>query len=80
MIEKAIALVKDYVDAHIDHSNPDAEYTIFVVWQCKILQNFKCLISTTLPNGMYFELTWDGEQECWYFDAYKKIENIEIYE
>ena len=80
MIEKAIKLVKDYVDAHIDHSNPDAEYTIFVVWQCKILQNFKCLISTTLPNGMYFELTWDGEQERWYFDAYKKIENIEIYE
>ena len=80
MIEKAIALVKEYVDVHIDHSNPNAEYTIFVVWQCKILQNFKCLISTTLPNGMYFELTWDGEQERWYFDAYKKIENIEIYE
>lgn len=78
MIEKAKALVWDYIKAHIDPTNPDAESTIFVIWQCQVLQNFKCLISATLPHGMYFELTYDGDRETWYFDAYRKIENREV--
>ena len=75
MIDKAIAIVHQYIDDHVDHTNPDAEPTLFVVWQCRVLQNYKCLISTTLPHGMYFELTYDGDEDCWYFDAYQKVEN-----
>ena len=78
MIEEAKSIVREYIESHIDHTNPDAESTIFVVWQCQILQNFKCLISTTLPHGMYFELTYDGEKKAWYFDVYRKVENREI--
>ena len=78
VIEQAKALVLAYVRDHIDRTNPDAESTIFVVWQCQILQNFKCLISTTLPHGMYFELTYDGDKKAWYFDVYRKAENREI--
>lgn len=78
VIEQAKALVLAYVRDHIDRTNPDAESTIFVVWQCQILQNFKCLISTTLPHGMYFELTYDGDRKTWYFDVYRKVENREI--
>ena len=77
MIEKAKALVLEYIHEHTE-PNPDAESTIFVIWQCQILQNFKCLISATLPHGMYFELTYDGDREMWYFDAYRKIENREV--
>lgn len=80
MIEKAKALVRDYIKAHIDPTNPDAESTIFVIWQCQVLQNFKCLIATTLPHGMYFELTYDGDRRRWYFDVYRKAENREICE
>ena len=79
MIEQALQIVREYIDEHIDHSTPNAEYTLFAVWQCSILRNFKCLIATTSPNGMYFELTYDAERGCWYFDAYRKIENREIY-
>lgn len=75
MIEEAKALVKDYIDKHIDHDDPDSGYSIFVVWQSCILGNFKCLISTTHPVGMYFELTYDGEHGCWYFDVYQKVVN-----
>ena len=75
MIEKAKALVREYVDKHIDHNNANAKYSIFVIWQASVLENFKCLIATTLPAGMYFELTYDGEHGCWYFDAYQKVEN-----
>jgi len=75
MIEAAKALVKAYIEKHIDLSNPDASYALFVVWQVRALQNFKCLISTTAPFGLYFELTYDGDKNCWYFDVYRKVEN-----
>lgn len=77
-IGKAKEIVRDYIESHIDHSNPAAEYTIFVVWQAKVLQNFKCLISTTHPHGMYFELTYDGDRDYWYFDVYQKTVNRAI--
>ena len=74
-IEKAISLVQEYINEHIDPSNPNAEPALFVVWQAHILQNFKCLISVTLPCRMCFELTYDGDEKCWYMDAYRKVEN-----
>lgn len=73
MIEKAKAIVKEYIEAHVD-----SDYTMFVVWQAKVLQNFKCLISTTLPRWTYFELTYDGDRKTWYFDVYRKADNQEI--
>lgn len=80
MTEKAIAIVKDYIQAHADPSDRNTEPTLFVVWQAKVLQNFKCLIATTLPRYTYFELTYDGDENNWYLDVYKKTENIEIHE
>ena len=74
-IDEAKNIVREYVEAHIDRSNPQVEYSIFVVWQAKTLQNFKCLISTTMPDGLYFELTYDGDMHRWYLDVYSKVEN-----
>lgn len=48
---------------------------IYVVWFCKTLQNWKALISTTLPDGMYYEVTYNGDKKEIYLDAYKKFEN-----
>ena len=48
---------------------------VFVVWQCKTLQNNKALLSTTLYDGMYYELTYNGDKKELYLDAYKKFEN-----
>lgn len=74
-IEEAKDIVREYVESNIDRSNPNVEYNIFVVWQAKTLQNFKCLIATTMPDGLYFELTYDGDMHRWYLDVYSKIEN-----
>ena len=71
LIDKAISLVRKY----IKEIAPDVKPTLFVVWQSVILQNFKCLIATTLPVRMHFELTFDGDERCWYLDAYRKVEN-----
>ena len=49
---------------------------VFIVWSCKTLQNNKALASTTLSDGMYYELTYNGEKDELYFDVYKKWENI----
>lgn len=49
---------------------------IFVVWSCKILQNNKILISTTLLDGIYVECTQNGDKQETYFDIYKKQKNI----
>lgn len=73
---KVIELVKKYVIEHLDKSD-DLNDSIFVyiVWKCKTLQNWKYLLSTNLLDGMYYELTYNGDNKEWYLDAYKKFEN-----
>ena len=51
---------------------------IYIVWCVKVLQNNKALLSTTWPDGLYFELTYDGDKKKLYFDAYKRQENHEF--
>ncbi len=68
-------VVRKYTEEHLDKSDNIPEFDVFVVWQCKALQNNKALLSTTLFDGMYYELTYNGDKKELYFDAYKKFEN-----
>lgn len=74
-LNKAIELVSNYTDEHTDKSDEVPQYEVFVVWYCKTLQNFKALLSTTLFDGMYYEVTYNGDKDEIYLDAYKKFEN-----
>lgn len=74
-ISRCEQLVKEYSLDHLDKSEKVKEFDIFVVWSCKTLQNNKALVSTTLFDGMYYEITYNGDKEEFYFDAYKKFEN-----
>ena len=79
MREKALGIVKDYAEKHLDKSdftNNEPLFDVYIVWQCKILQNWKFLISTSLLDGMYYEVTYNGDKKEWYLDAYKKFENV----
>lgn len=78
MDQTAISIVKEYIEEHLDKSDPKPEFEVFTVWKCKILQNWKYLISSSLPDGMYYELTYNGDRQEWYLDAYKKFENRAI--
>lgn len=78
MFDKMRRAVYDYVVDHLDKSDDTSFFTIddvYIVWSCKILQNWKCLISTTLPDGMYYECTYNGDRKKLYLDAYKKFDN-----
>lgn len=75
MTEKALSIVDDYIYEHLDKSDSLPIYDKYVVWQCKTLQNWKWLISSTLCDGMYYEVTYNGDKHEFYLDAYKKFEN-----
>ena len=49
---------------------------VYVVWYCKSLQNHKALLSTTVSDGCYYELTYNGDKQETYIDVYKKWENF----
>lgn len=72
---KAKEIVTAYILEHIDETDGTVPFEVYTVWKAKVLQNWKYLISSTLPDGMYYELTYNGDKEEWYLDAYKKFEN-----
>mgnify|MGYP003302333428 CR=1 FL=1 len=72
---KAIEIVETYIMEHFNMVDKASHFEIYIVWKSKALQNWKYLISTDLRDGMYYELTFNGDKKEWYFDAYKKIEN-----
>ena len=72
---RAHDIVHSYIQEHLDKSDKAEEFETYTVWKCKALQNWKFLISSTLPDGMYYELTFNGDKREWYLDAYKKFEN-----
>lgn len=74
-IDLAKETVYQYASDHLDKSDIVADFDVFVVWLCKTLQNNKALLSTTLPDGMYYEVTYNGDKNEMYLDAYKKFEN-----
>ena len=76
-------------NAIINYYNNSAEITdnfkigikdVYVVWMCKTLQNSKALLSTNANDGMYYELTYNGDKKELYMDAYKKWQNIKLEE
>ena len=77
-IKAAIKAVVDYFNSRVDVTNRKAltPEDVYVVWSCKTLGNNKALLSTTVPDGMYYEITYNGAKREAYFDAYKKWENL----
>lgn len=77
-INKSKELVTKYANDHLDKTDGVSLKIdeVFVVWSTKVLQNNKALLSTPLLDGMYYEVTYNGDKNEIYFDAYKKFENI----
>lgn len=80
MLERFRRMVADYYNSRVDATDAKKITTddVYVVWSCKTLQNWKALLSTTVPDLMYYELTYDGDRKRTYLDAYRKWENVTI--
>lgn len=78
MQERAKQIVADYFNKHADVTDGKKITTedVFVVWFSKTLQNWKALVSTTVSDGMYYEVIHNGDKDETYLDVYKKWENV----
>lgn len=76
-------LVYDYVketvlektDVHVTFARDE----VYCVWFCYILGNYKALVSTTLPDGRYYEVTYSFTKGQAFIDTYVKIANIALH-
>lgn len=77
MQEKARRIIMNYFNDHVDVTDGKrlTMDDVFVVWFAKTLQNWKCLVSTTVSDGMYYEVTHNGDKNETYVDVYKKWKN-----
>jgi len=75
---KAIRIVKKHVDDGFVGFSEKPAYEIFVVWYSKTLQNWKAMVSTTLPDHMYYEVTYNGDKQETYLNAYVQTVNIVV--
>ena len=81
LLAKARTIVYDYVKAHLEKTDTHVTFArdeVYVVWFCKTLQHWKALLSTSLPDGMYYEVTYNGDKDEAYVDAYKKFDNVKV--
>ena len=79
-IELCKSIVVNYFNANVDKTDKKqiTKDDVYIVWSCKTLQNNKALVSTNVPDGMYYEITHNGDKAEIYVDAYKKWENYKV--
>ena len=78
MLNTAKNTVVNYFNSQVESTDGFqlTKADVFIVWFCKTLQNWKALVSTTVPDGMYYEVTFNGDKNEIYLDVYKKWNNI----
>ena len=82
-MDQARRLVFGYVKSRLEKTDTHVTFAqdeVYVVWFSYVLGSWKALVSTTLPDGMYYEVTYNSQKNETYLDAYKKFENICIKE
>lgn len=82
MQERAKQIVVDYFNSHMGKTDGKqiGLEDVYVVWFCKTLQNWKALLSTNVRDGVYYEITHNGDKNETYVDVYKKWENYAVRE
>jgi len=69
---------KSYPDLAKDIVSQVTEGNVYVVWFVYVLGNWKALCSTDLPDGRYYEVTFNREKKVAFLDTYVKAENQEV--
>lgn len=69
MDDKVINIVREYNYQVLGNNKP---FRVLITWKCKTIQNYKYLVITTLSDDRYYEVTYNGDEEEFYLDVYKK--------
>lgn len=82
MKEKTIkAMALQLVERNVQDTRDKSEYPcgidfeLVIVWQCWILGDMKFLVTSDLPDGKYYEVTYNAEREEFYLDVYVRVHN-----
>jgi hypothetical protein len=75
---KAKRILINYVDSHYSTDFERPAFEVRVVWFVKVLQHWKALVITDLPDGKYYELTGNGDKRETYVDEYTKSKHTVI--
>ena len=69
-------IVVDYISKHtLAPGGILPKFAVFTVWLSKVLENNKGMFACTLPDGRYFEVTYNGDKNEFYLDTYSKVSN-----
>jgi hypothetical protein len=79
--QRAREVVFDYIKKRLEPSDNHVIFSlddVYVVSFFYVLGNWKALVSTTLPDGMYYEVTRNESQHAIYITAYKQWEHVTV--
>lgn len=79
--ELARKIVFDHVKANLEKTDLHVQFNqedVYVVTFSFVLGCWKALVSTTLPNGQYYEVTCNKPKSQVYIDTYVKVDNTAI--
>ena len=73
----AIEMVRNRVDSVLDKSQyPNGTpFEVHIVWAGYILGNEKYLLTTNIPDGKYYEVTYNKSTNEMYLDEYVRTHN-----
>ena len=75
--QRAKELVEDFIYDHHEKTDPElGDFAVYIVWFCYTLGSWKALLSSTLPDGKYYEVTHNKEKSETYVDVYVKVRNV----
>lgn len=55
------------------------DFKVYIVSCTYVLGNEKYWISTSLPDGKYFEVTYNKEKDEFYLDVYVRVHNEAVH-
>ena len=77
--DRALSHVRNYIEALWKTSDEESPtFDLYIVWFTKTLQNWKALVGSTLNDGFYYEVIYNGDKRETYIDHYMKFNNVVI--
>lgn len=72
LVAQAKRTLINYVDSQYSVAFEKPAFEVYVVTFTKILQHWKAIVITDIPDGKYYELTYDGDKRLTYVNELTK--------